>query len=102
MGESGMCCIRLYWGGRRKLDRAGFWNDIWIDDRLPVDSSGRPCYCKTRRGQLWGSLLEKAYSKQKGSYQAMIGGQMSSALCAMTGVECTEWKPKYTEDCWKE
>jgi len=96
--SSGICCVQLYW---REASGGGKWKDIWIDDTLPVDSSGRPCYCLTRNGQSWGSLLEKAYAKQKGSYQAMIGGHEANALSAMTGVRCEHWKPNASDTDWK-
>ena len=69
-----------------------------IDDRLPVTENPRRaelafdtklafsrCGSDESGQMLWSSLLEKAYAKAHGSYQAISGGQISEALLDLTG-----------------
>ena len=69
-----------------------------IDDRLPVTDAPRRaelafdtklafsrCGSDERGQMLWTSLLEKAYAKAHGSYQAISGGQVAEALLDLTG-----------------
>jgi len=62
-----------------RLCLGGFWRGILIDDRLPCVDVGRGvtqlAYCATKRLQLWASLIEKAFAKACGSYEAMKGGE---------------------------
>jgi calpain-7 len=42
---------------------------VVVDDRLPVDQSGRlMCSYSTNRSELWVSIIEKAYMKVNGGY----------------------------------
>lgn len=76
----------------------GAWTSVLVDDRLPVTAAPRRpelafdgklafSRCGDRAGgqQLWASLLEKAYAKAHGSYQAISGGEISEALLDLTG-----------------
>jgi len=76
----------------------GKWRSIVIDDMLPVTDDPRRaelafesklafsrCGSSTGGQQLWVSILEKAYAKAHGSYQAISGGQISEALLDLTG-----------------
>ena len=86
----GCYCLRLF------ID--GAWSSVWIDDLLPVTSAPRRealafdtrlAFCRTGSAsgaqQLWGSLVEKAYAKAHGSYQAISGGWIAEALLDLTG-----------------
>ncbi|ETP04341.1 hypothetical protein F441_18861 [Phytophthora nicotianae CJ01A1] len=71
------------------------WNYVLIDDRLPVfgftdKKPGKPYFARCRNpNELWVSLIEKAYAKLHGSYEALIGGFVDCALNDLTGM-CAE------------
>lgn len=62
----------------------GIWQCIVIDDYLPLNNN-KPIFSKNNGGELWVMLLEKAYAKVFGSYQAIESGLTGIALNALTG-----------------
>ena len=56
--------------------------DVVVDDRLPYTSDGRFLFCcnKQQPNEYWAPLLEKAYAKVYGSYEALDAGQIYDAL----------------------
>ena len=73
----------------------GSWVEVTTDTRAPATSgfgdggahgSPEPIYgrCLDPREQ-WVSLLEKAYAKLHGSYEALSGGSVTEALVDLTG-----------------
>ncbi|XP_071726468.1 calpain-type cysteine protease DEK1 [Rutidosis leptorrhynchoides] len=64
----------------------GEWVPVVIDDWIPCESPGKPAFATSKKAnELWVSLLEKAYAKLHGSYEALEGGLVQDALVDLTG-----------------
>ncbi|KAK4725636.1 hypothetical protein R3W88_030553 [Solanum pinnatisectum] len=64
----------------------GEWVPVVVDDWIPCESPGKPAFATSRKGnEMWVSLLEKAYAKLHGSYEALEGGLVQDALVDLTG-----------------
>ncbi|XP_038724877.1 calpain-type cysteine protease DEK1 isoform X2 [Tripterygium wilfordii] len=64
----------------------GEWVPVVVDDWIPCEAPGKPAFATSRKGnELWVSLLEKAYAKLHGSYEALEGGLVQDALVDLTG-----------------
>ncbi|CAM9563682.1 unnamed protein product, partial [Laminaria digitata] len=78
------------------LFKDGRWESVLVDSWLPCkDPSGLkgkekgldhlPAFAKASNNQIWPCIVEKAFAKQHGSYDAISGGHVCEAFEALTG-----------------
>lgn len=75
-----------------KFFKAGKWRYVHIDDFIPCRQSGKVHFCRNANpNEIFAMLIEKAYAKLHGCYEAISYGLIEKVLEELTpaaGIQC--------------
>ncbi|OQR86368.1 calpain-like protein [Achlya hypogyna] len=79
--EEGIYCVRFWRNHKSYL--------VIVDDYIPCSQYGKPVFASftgsSSRFEIWSMLVEKAYAKLHGGYDAILGGQEAYCLQDLWG-----------------
>lgn len=78
INKAGIYLLRFFLNGQE--------TPVVVDDFLPVTPRGNPAFASCRDGEIWVSLLEKAWAKLHGTYARTEGGLPCFAASHIMGV----------------
>lgn len=78
INSAGIYLVKFFINGSETL--------VAVDDYLPVKPDGKPCFATCRDGEIWVSILEKAWAKLHGTYARTEGGLPCFAANHVMGV----------------
>mmetsp|Transcript_4923 Transcript_4923/g.13749 ORF Transcript_4923/g.13749 Transcript_4923/m.13749 type:complete len:377 (+) Transcript_4923:94-1224(+) len=92
---AGIYVVRLLWKGD--------WEHVVVDDFFPyLPAAEGPAFAHpNKRPELWVMLIEKAFAKLHGSYQAIIAGSPAEALHSLTGAPTECFPSEDTDELWE-
>ena len=78
--DIGLYTLRFYKNGQ--------WVNVIVDDRIPCyRDTGTPVFAQCKDGnETWVMLVEKAYAKLHGCYEALNGGEIDYGLRDISGM----------------
>jgi hypothetical protein len=74
----------------KNILKNGEWKIVTVDDRIPYDTQRNKIVygrCKDP-SEVWVPIIEKAYAKLHGCYEAIESGTISVAMTDLTGEGC--------------
>ncbi len=82
----------------------GVWQDVVMDDLFPCSRySKEPAFNRSKSGELWVMLLEKAWAKIHGGYMNIAAGLTREALRDLTGASAkTFFTSQNREQLWSQ
>lgn len=69
----------------------GVWEEVIVDEKLPVDEEGLLYFSGNNDGVIWPMIFEKAWAKVHGGYMNIEEGVLCESLHALTGAPCTPY-----------